>query len=153
MSHLHRAPLSVNIPCTEANSDRNSDSKSLSLPVSSTIEDEKRTACPPAASLPQVNSAPFYQIQKVQQLQEEPYRPQSAERTVHAPVELFLEFKTIMKSYKQPLVHYAVSCFQCLANPLTGPKFECTECRDYVLCELCVAVSRHPHVFLKHKHS
>jgi hypothetical protein len=146
--NLHNTALPVNFPCTETTSDNDSDSESINLP--GTIEDGKRTPCSPPASLPQV-SAPSYQ--RVQLLQEGPYSSLSAERTLHAPVEVFLEFKTIMKSYKQDIVHYGLSCFQCLANPLTGPKFVCTECRDYVLCELCVAVSRHPHVFLKHKHS
>lgn len=39
--------------------------------------------------------------------------------------------------------HPGVSCDVCHVKPITGPRFKCTVCHDYDMCETCEAKGSH----------
>jgi peptidoglycan hydrolase-like protein with peptidoglycan-binding domain len=41
-------------------------------------------------------------------------------------------------------VHHGIICDGCGATPLTGPRFKCSVCPDFDLCETCEAAGKHP---------
>jgi hypothetical protein len=48
-------------------------------------------------------------------------------------------------------IHYNVRCDDCQVQPITGPRYQCTVCRNYDLCEVCESKNEHPadHPLLK----
>jgi hypothetical protein len=51
--------------------------------------------------------------------------------------------------------HWNVSCDGCKQSPIVGPRYKCTKCHNYDLCNKCESSGRHPsdHLLLKIKQS
>ncbi|KAI9862371.1 MAG: hypothetical protein M1824_001364 [Vezdaea acicularis] len=52
---------------------------------------------------------------------------------------------------REGFVHRGVTCNSCIAMPIRGVRYRCSNCPDYDLCETCEAKGLHPktHLFLK----
>lgn len=54
---------------------------------------------------------------------------------------------------REGLIHHGVTCDECQAMPIKGPRYHCNNCPDFDLCEACEAKDCHlrTHVFTKIK--
>mmetsp|Transcript_8491 Transcript_8491/g.8406 ORF Transcript_8491/g.8406 Transcript_8491/m.8406 type:complete len:233 (+) Transcript_8491:86-784(+) len=59
--------------------------------------------------------------------------------------------KKVGLSETNDIVWEGVYCDGCGETPLRGPRFQCTVCEDYDLCEVCEGLIPHDHPFLKVK--
>ena len=61
--------------------------------------------------------------------------------------------RSLLDQNPVPVVHSNVSCDGCQMFPLVGPRFKCTICEDFDLCESCEAEGNHPadHALIKFK--
>jgi len=62
------------------------------------------------------------------------------------------------QSYMRPAgdlnksVHSHYYCNECGADPIVGPRYKCSVCPDFDICENCEKTIQHPHLFLKINH-
>ena len=67
---------------------------------------------------------------------------------VFSPLCLFVCFSFFLFLFDQS-VHEDVACDGCNACPIVGPRFKCTICPDFDLCEACEQRAAHPHPMIK----
>jgi len=49
-------------------------------------------------------------------------------------------------------IHSHYYCDECGADPIVGPRYKCSVCPDFDICENCEKTIQHPHLFLKINH-